>query len=115
MEEEINGFGKEYSEDGFWSKIKQFAKVAGIEVIGKALQLYYTFQNSNTPAWAKTVIIGALGYFISPIDAIPDITPVIGYVDDVGVLTAAIATVSTYITDDIKEKALSKVNEWFSK
>lgn len=113
VNEEIEGFGKDYSEDSFWGKIKKYAKGAGVEVIEKALQFYYALQNSNTPAWAKTVIIGALGYFISPIDAIPDITPVVGYVDDLGVLTAAVATVATYITEDIKAKATAKLKEWF--
>ncbi len=115
MDQEQQGFGKDYSEDSFWGKIKKYAKAAGVEVIEKALQLYYALQNANTPAWAKTVIVGALGYFISPIDAIPDITPLIGYGDDLGVLAAAIAMVSTHITDDIKEKATTKSKEWFGK
>ena len=50
---------------------------AGKEVIEKALILYYCLQDDDTPAWAKTTIIGALGYFISPIDAIPDLVPVV--------------------------------------
>ena len=58
--------------------------------------------------------MGALGYFISPFDAIPDMTPVIGYVDDLGVLTMALATVAAYISDDIKSKAKAKLAEWFS-
>lgn len=78
-----------------------------------ALQLFYALQDSNTPAWAKAVIIGALGYFISPIDAIPDIVPMVGYADDLGVLTAAIATVAAYITDDVKAKAAAQLKKWF--
>jgi uncharacterized membrane protein YkvA (DUF1232 family) len=113
MQENQNEFEKAYSENSFWDKIKNFAKVAGQEVIGKALQLYYALQDSNTPAWAKAVIISALGYFISPIDAVPDITPLVGYADDAGVLTAALATVASYITDDIKQKAKAKLKEWF--
>jgi len=104
MSEENTGYAKEYTESSFWEKLKKFAKTAGAEVIEKALQLYYTMQESATPLWAKTVIIGALGYFISPIDAIPDAIPFIGYSDDLGVLVAAMATVSSYITDDVKSK-----------
>lgn len=106
-------FTKEYTEDGLWGKIKIFAKVAGTEVIEKVLQLYYALQSPETPIWAKSVIIGALGYFISPLDAIPDIIPVVGYTDDLGVLAAAVTTVATYITDDIKAKAKIKLAEWF--
>jgi uncharacterized membrane protein YkvA (DUF1232 family) len=61
---------------------RQVRQDGGREVIEKALWLYYAAQQPNTPLWAKTAIYGALGYFISPIDAIPDITPVIGYADD---------------------------------
>ena len=48
-------------------------------------------------AWAKATIVGALGYFITPLDAIVDLTPVVGYADDLGVLALAIAAVATYV------------------
>lgn len=104
---------KSYIDKGFWKKLIQYAKLAGKDVIEKALWLYYAAQNPNTPTWAKTVIYGSLGYFILPIDAIPDITPVIGFVDDVGVLASAILTVSLYIDDDVKSKATIKLANWF--
>ena len=49
----------------------------------------------------------------TPIDAIPDITPVVGYADDLAVLAAAVATVATYITADVKERAAEKLRGWF--
>lgn len=106
-------FESDYSDGNFWDKVKDFAIKAGKEVIEKALQLYYAAQNPETPAWAKGVIYGALGYFISPIDAIPDITPVVGYADDLGVLVAAASTVAMYINQDVKDKAKSKLKDWF--
>jgi uncharacterized membrane protein YkvA (DUF1232 family) len=113
MSEDKQGFIKEYSEDGFWSKVINFAKTAGKDVIEKALWLYYAAENPKTPTWAKTIIYGALGYFIFPVDAIPDISPVVGYVDDLGVLVSAIATVSLYINDDVKTLATKKLKDWF--
>lgn len=104
---------EEFSEDGFWGKIKKYAKKAGREVIEKALWLYYAAQDPATPLWAKTTIYGALAYFISPIDAIPDIVPVAGYTDDLSVLIGAVATVSMYITREIKEKSAQKLSDWF--
>lgn len=115
MSEETSGFTNDYSDNSFWDKLKKFASTAGKEVIEKALQLYYALQAPATPIHAKAIIIGALGYFISPLDAIPDIVPLVGYADDLGVLTMAIATVATYITEDIKAKAEAKLNEWFGK
>ena len=108
-------FSKEYSEDSFWAKVKDFAIKAGKEVIEKALILYYCLQDSDTPAWAKAAIIAALGYFISPIDAIPDLIPVVGFADDLGVLAAALATVAVYIKEEHKEQAQEKIKIWFEK
>ena len=65
----------EYSEEGFWSKLANYAKIAGIEVIEKALLLYYAAQEEDAPAWAKATIVASLGYFIAPLDAIIDTTP----------------------------------------
>ncbi|MEZ9821128.1 YkvA family protein [Shewanella sp. 10N.286.45.A1] len=103
----------EYSDDSFWLKVKQFAKKAGREVIDNALCLYYAAQRPDTPKWAKTVIFGALAYFIAPIDAIPDLTPVVGFSDDLGALAAALAMVSMYVDDKVKNQAAEKSAAWF--
>lgn len=113
MTKEGNGYEKEYTDTGFKSKLIRYAKAAGREVVEKALWLYYAARSPSTPVWAKTAIYGALGYFISMIDAIPDLTPIVGYTDDLGVLVAALATVSAYITPEVKAKASEKLREWF--
>jgi uncharacterized membrane protein YkvA (DUF1232 family) len=114
MDSDQPGFGKEYSEASFRDKLFNFAKTAGREVVERALQLYFAAQASGTPTWAKSVIYGALGYFVFPLDAIPDPMPLVGYTDDLGVLAAAVATVAMYITEDVKEKARQKLNDWFA-
>lgn len=108
-----SAYKREYSEVDFKGKLIAHAKFAGKRVLEKALQLYYAAQSPDTPAWAKTVIYGALGYFISVVDAIPDFTPVLGYSDDFGVLVAAVATIASYITPEIKQKAADKIETWF--
>jgi uncharacterized membrane protein YkvA (DUF1232 family) len=108
-----NEFQENYSDDGFWDKLTDFAKKAGLEVVEKALLLYYAAQEKATPVWAKTAIYGSLGYFISPIDAIPDLTPVVGYSDDLGVLALAIAAAASYINDNVRENAATKLKDWF--
>lgn len=106
-------YEKKYSDSGFLKKGVDCAKTAGKDVIEKALYLYYAYGHPNVPVWAKTTIVGALGYFISPIDAIPDFTPIVGYADDLGVLVAAVAAVSMYIDADVKKKAKMTLKEWF--
>lgn|SRR5690554_3969436 len=110
---EVSKFEKEYSSDSFWDKVVKVAKTAGYEVIEKALWLYYAAQDPKTPLWAKTTIYGALGYFIMPLDVIPDFTPVAGYSDDLGVLLAALGAVAMYVTDDVKTQAKQKLKDWF--
>lgn len=110
---EENGFSQNFSEDGFWNKVVKYAKAAGLEVIEKALWLYYAAQTPQTPAWAKATIYGALGYFILPVDAIPDVLPGVGYTDDLGIIAAAITAVSMYITEDVKRQASQKLQDWF--
>ena len=103
----------DYSDSSFWGKLTGFALQAGREVVEKSLWLYYAAQRPETPLWAKTIMFGALAYFISPVDAIPDITPVVGYADDLGAISAAIAMVSLYINADVKEQAKQQLKRWF--
>ncbi|MBT5006711.1 MAG: DUF1232 domain-containing protein [Halieaceae bacterium] len=108
-----NEYEEAFSENGFWDKLKRYAKAAGREVVEKALLLYYAMQEEKAPAWAKATIAGALGYFIVPIDAIADFTPAVGYADDLGVLALALAAVATYINDDVRGKTADKLHAWF--
>lgn len=110
---ELKVYERRYSNGGFWAKLARFARAAGREVVEKALWLYYTLQHPATPAWAKRVIVGALAYFILPIDAVPDFIPGIGYSDDLSVLLLAIGAVAMYISPAVKEQARQKAQEWF--
>jgi uncharacterized membrane protein YkvA (DUF1232 family) len=101
-----------YSDEGFWRKLGRHARTAGLDLVERALQLYYAAQNPRTPAWAKATIYGALGYFISPIDAIPDIALGIGFTDDLAVLAVALVVVSMYVDDEARAKARQKMQQW---
>ena len=102
-----------YSESSFWEKARSTLKSAGREVIEKALIRYFVLQDEDTPMMAKATIIGAIGYFISPLDGIPDITPLIGYSDDAGVLAAAFAAVASNIKKEHRQRAEEKLKSWF--
>jgi uncharacterized membrane protein YkvA (DUF1232 family) len=106
-------FGRSYSESSFWIKLKRVAKKAGTKVVYIALLLYYVLQSPKVPLRAKAVIVGALGYFIAPIDIIPDILIGIGYTDDLGILLGALVSVAMYVDKEVKHKASLKIEEWF--
>jgi uncharacterized membrane protein YkvA (DUF1232 family) len=106
-------YAKYYSEESLWEKIKKFSKAAGVKVVYAVLLLYYAMKDSGVSLKTKLFIAASLGYFIMPADAILDFTPLIGYSDDLGVLLFALKQVSSAITPVVKEKARSKITEWF--
>ena len=104
---------KKFSEQKLWIKVKNYARQAGLKAIYSVLLLFYAYRRKETPAWAKNIIIGTLGYFLSPIDFIPDLSPIIGYTDDVGVLSFGLVTIAAYINKEVRSQAREKLGTWF--
>ncbi len=102
-----------FSESGFWQKLQRFAKQIGIKTAYSALLLFYAYRRKDTPSWAKTIVIGTLGYFLAPIDAIPDLTPLIGYTDDIGWLSFGLVTIASYINGEVRDQARERLKKWF--
>ena len=111
--DETDPYSRSYSDKSFWDKLAGYARAAGEDIVDRALQLHYAMQKPELPHWARATIYGALGYFIVPLDAVPDFLPVTGYVDDLGVLALAFATVSRHIDDDVRAKAKARLRKWF--
>jgi uncharacterized membrane protein YkvA (DUF1232 family) len=110
---ENSKYEKHFSEDSFWNKIGKYAKEAGTKVVYSGLILYYAVQSPNTPLKSKIQIYGALGYLILPLDLVPDLLPVVGYVDDLGALGLAIAATAMSIDEGVKQKAKDKITDFF--
>ena len=102
-----------FSANGFVEKISRIAKRAGAKLVYVALVLYYTLQSDKVSVKDKAVIIGALGYLISPLDLIPDAFPIAGLTDDLTVLLYVVKKVWGDVSDDVKDKAKSKLSQWF--
>ncbi|KRE73814.1 DUF1232 domain-containing protein [Paenibacillus sp. Soil750] len=105
-------YEKYFTIDGFWSKLKKGAKKAGSKVIYSGLLLFYALDSPKTPLRAKVQIYGALGYLILPLDLMPDLLPIVGYVDDLSALGLALAAVSKSIDDEVRRKAKSKLRDF---
>ena len=97
-------YSDSFSDEKLWDKITRMPETAGCSVLRAAYTLYALLRESSTPLWAKTTIIGALGYLICPIDAIPDIIPVVGFTDDLAVMTLVVSQLCAYMNDDIRKK-----------
>ena len=102
-----------FSEVNLIEKIKQFGKKAGIKVIYLVLLLFYTLQKTTTPKFAKSLIIGGLGYFILPADFLPDLIPGIGFTDDLTALISVVVAVALFIDEGVKAKAKDRLHVWF--
>ena len=111
--QDIESYQSNYSESGLWKKVKSVTKKAGIKTIYMVLLLHYVLKSPDVPLEDKAKIYGALGYFILPIDLIPDFIPVVGYSDDVAALAFALHAVWKNVTPEIKERAQRKLREWF--
>ena len=111
--DEVNNYIASYSKDGLFDKIGKYAKDIGLNLIYETLKLWYVTDNPNLPGKTKATILGAFGYLISPLDLIPDITPVVGYTDDAGAIAMAIAMAQVFINQEVKDKAKAKIDEIF--
>ncbi|MDO9077890.1 MAG: YkvA family protein [Brevundimonas sp.] len=88
---------------GFWPKIRRTA--SRIPFARQVISVYYTARDPETPLAAKGIMLGALAYFVLPIDAIPDIFAGIGFTDDAAVIAALIATLGANIKRRHKDQA----------
>ena len=91
------------------SFIQKRVKVLGVRLIYSVLLMVYAYQSERTPVWARRIILGALAYLLSPIDSIPDLTPFIGFTDDLGIISFGLVSIACYINNDVREKAKAKL------
>ena len=90
--------------NNFTNYAKRFGFILG-PALEQVLILIILVEHGRVPWWGWPVVTAALAYFINPFDALPD--PI--FVDDIGVLAGAIATLHTAITDDVRKEARRRV------
>ena len=106
-------YANKFTQSDFVEKISRIAKRAGSKLVYAALILYYTLQSDKISVKDKAIIIGALGYLISPLDVIPDAIPTAGLGDDMAVLLFVLNKIWGNVSDDVKDKAKERLNKWF--
>ena len=109
----IKEYEKQYSEEKFWSKVTTVAKKAGIKVIYMTLLLYYALDSTSLSVKDRALIIGALGYFILPLDLVSDLMPAIGFLDDAAILLAITKLLIVGIDNKVIALAKGKLSQWF--
>jgi uncharacterized membrane protein YkvA (DUF1232 family) len=96
---------KHYTEGRLLDKVQSVPKSAGRAVVEKALLLRQLLASPEVPAWAKALVVGVLGYFVLPLDTVPDFVPVLGYVDDFAAMLLVLAELNTYFTPRMEREA----------
>ena len=105
----IESFGSEYSEQGLKEKLSKIARKAGIKMAYAVLVAFYAVQSDTLSFKEKARLYGALGYFILPVDLIPDAILGMGYSDDLAALVYVLHTVSSNITPEVKQRARREI------
>jgi uncharacterized membrane protein YkvA (DUF1232 family) len=87
----------------FWGKLR--ASLARIGFAREAMAAYYCAIDPATPTRVRAILLGALAYFIAPVDALPDFVTGLGFTDDAAVLMLAWRSVAEHITDSHRARA----------
>lgn len=114
------GFGQRFTPDEMAAIRKSLRDEArfGSEFIGRLkrvakripfaedlLAAFVCARDPSTPRRVKLTLLAALGYFVLPLDALPDVMPLLGFTDDAAVIAAALAAVAGSITPQHRQKA----------
>jgi len=70
--------------------------------------LYLAYKDPRIPWYAKVFIAIIVGYALSPIDLIPDFIPVLGYLDDLIIISAGISLSLKMIPKEVLEECREK-------
>ena len=106
-------YSDKFSPTEFVKKISRIAKRAGAKLVYVALILYYSLKSDKVSKTDKALIIGALGYMISPFDVIPDAIPIAGLTDDLAVLLFVLKKVWDGVDAKTVAIAKKKLSKWF--
>lgn len=113
VNEKFNSFkNKSYSEDDmnkvFENEDKIMEKmddknlqtfIDDVKVFFLMLKDFFTHKYTEVPVGTIMAIAGSLLYILSPIDIIPDFIPVVGYLDDAGIMAVCIK----FIKNDLEK------------
>ncbi|TCQ25003.1 uncharacterized membrane protein YkvA (DUF1232 family) [Rhizobium sp. PP-CC-3G-465] len=93
----------------FWPTLKR--AVRQVPFSRDLVAAYYCAMDPATPLRTRGILLGALAYFVMPFDVLPDVLAVVGFSDDIAVLTAAFAAISGQIKENHYDKADTALGE----
>lgn len=87
----------------FWVTARKAA--GSIPFMDEVVAAYYCALDRETPLRVRASLLGALGYFVLPLDVIPDFIFGLGFTDDAAVIMGVLALMRVHITDEHREAA----------
>ncbi len=112
--EKLFSYTGHYSDHRFHSKLLNLSCHVKRKLGYKAAILYVIMMDGTVPVWVKASILGVLGYFICPLDTVPDILPGVGFIDDVSLMGAVIVEISAYVTSSVQKRAETLRDAWYA-
>jgi uncharacterized membrane protein YkvA (DUF1232 family) len=107
MKDIWNKYQSKFKEIKFLQFLNRKFKSLSVQLVYKSFLMFYAFKRKETPYWAKNIVLGTLGYILSPIDMLPDLTPLFGYTDDISVLSYGLVMISCYINNEVRDQAIA--------
>ncbi len=104
-------YEQHYNEDKFWQKLRKHARKWGDKLLYPAMMLYCMMKSPNVSLRDKTIIVGALGYLILPLDAVPDFIPMLGILDDISAIMLVLKTLNKDVTPEIRQEAREQTDK----
>lgn len=89
------------------------ARNAGEQTVYAVLLMYHAYKREETPFWARNIIMASIAYFLSPFDSIPDLTPFLGFTDDLSVIMFGLVSISCFINEGVRENAKRSLSRIF--
>lgn len=105
-------FEQYFSESKLTDKVASVAKKAGATAIYPAMLLFELLKSDDVPVEKKTLIVGSLGYFILPVDFLPDAVLGMGFTDDIAVMTMGLRASLDYLTSDLSSSVKAQLHTW---
>jgi len=96
----------------FWPTLRKAAR--HLPFSRDVVAAFYCALDPQTPTRVRGILLAALGYFVMPFDIIPDFFAVIGFTDDIAVLTLALSMIRGHIRQehyDAADRALESEPE----
>jgi uncharacterized membrane protein YkvA (DUF1232 family) len=93
----------------FWAKLKRVGR--SLPFAEDLVAAYFCTLDPSTPSRVKLVLMGAIAYFVLPLDAVADFLPVFGFADDAALIAVALSQVADAITDAHRDQARAALRD----